>query len=116
MKFRLVENYIKEGINTNLRKFLLELVKMAGISLNIENPVIHHTKKDRGKNAPEDLVLMSDHDHRSMHATYRNKEWDNNAHKGYNYIEVNDILFQVLKQVQSQSYAEEQQLINKENK
>lgn len=116
MKFRLVEDCIEESINTNLRKFLLELVKISGITLDIENPVIHHTQKDRGKNAPEDLVLMSDHAHRSMHATYRNKEWDNNAHKRYKYIEVNDILDQVLKQLQSQSYVEEQQLSNNQNK
>ena len=110
MKFRLVENHLNESINTNLRKFLLELVTMAGISIDIENPVVHHTQKDRGKNSPKDLVLMSDHDHRSMHAKYRNKQWDNNAHKEYNYIEVLDIFPLVVKHLQSQSYIEEQQL------
>ena len=126
MKFRLVENIdsglenesamdvLDESINTNLRKFLLSLIGLAQITLDIDNPVVHHTKKDRGKNSIDDLVIMSDHDHRSMHAKYRGKEWDDNAHKAYKYIEVKDILIPAMNKLQQISYTEETN-VNNEN-
>lgn len=119
MKFKLIEDFdsglengsamgvLDESINTNLRKFLLSLIDLAQIILDIDNPVIHHTKKDRGKNSIDDLVIMSDHDHRSMHAKYRDKEWDDNAHKAYKYIEIKDILIPAMNKLQQISYAEE---------
>ncbi len=110
MKFRLAEEQLHESNNTNLRKFLLELVRLANIRLDFENPVVHHTKKDTQMNSIEDLVLMGDHDHRSMHAKYRNKEWDNNAHKSYKYTDVELLMSRALYNLQKQSYEEEQQL------
>ena len=124
MKFKLVEDFdrgletqssvdtLDESINTNLRKFLLSLIDLSGLDLPFENPVVHHTKKDRGLNSVEDLVLMSDHDHRSMHATYRNKPWDNNAHKPYKYMEIIQILNEAVKKLQTVSNIEERQLDN----
>lgn len=98
---------LTESNNTNLRKFLLSLIELSGITINIDNPVVHHTKKDSGLNSVEDLVLMSDHDHRSMHAKYRGKPWDENAHKPYYFIEVKDILFAAESELKKISYDEE---------
>lgn len=53
---------------------------------------------------------MSDPDHRSMHVKYRNKDWDNNAHKPYKYIEVKDILVPAVHKLKLQSYIEEQNI------
>ena len=109
MKFKRFTT-LKEGNNTNLRSFLFELITLSGLTLDIENPVVHHTKKDQGRNSVEDLVIMSDHDHRSMHAKYRNKDWDNNAHKPYKYIEVKDILARAVYKLGLQSFVEEQNI------
>jgi hypothetical protein len=130
MKFKLVEDFdrgpvkgssintLNEGDNTNLRKFLFSLAELAKIDLGTDTLVVHHTKKDRNKNSIRDLVLMTDHNHRSMHAKYRNKPWDENAHKAYQYIEVEDIIAKALGNLQQASYIEEQQLAyeNKETK
>ena len=110
MKFKKITTVLTEGNNTNLRSFLFELITLSGLTLDIENPVVHHTKKDQGKNSVDDLVIMSDHDHRSMHAKYRNKDWDNNAHKPYKYIEVKDILAAAVHKLKLQSYIEEQNI------
>lgn len=107
MKFK---KQLIEGNNTNLRSFLFELITLSELTLDIENPVVHHTKKDQGKNSVDDLVIMSDHDHRSMHAKYRNKDWDNNAHKSYKYIEVKDILAAAVSKLKLHSYIEEQDI------
>lgn len=114
MKFKLVEDYnsIDESINTNLRKFLLSLVELANIDLGKSNPLVHHTTKDRTMNSLDDLVLMDDHDHRSMHAKYRNKPRDVNAHKPYKFIEIKDILEKAVHNLQQLSYREETLLDN----
>lgn len=117
MRFKLVENIeLDESINTNLRKFLLALIDLSGLDLPFKNPVVHHTKKDRGLNGIEDLVIMSDHDHRSMHAKYRNKEWDENAHKPYTFIEIKDILAATMSKLDKISNVEERKLENENKK
>lgn len=128
MKFKLVEEFdsglynkstidnLDESINTNLRKFLLSLIDLSGLNLPFENPVVHHTKKNRGLNSVEDLVLMDDRDHRSMHAKYRNKPWDNNAHKPYVYMEIFQILDAAVTSLQKVSNIEERQLNNESKK
>ena len=118
MKFKLVEKHsnIDESINTNLRKFLLSLVELAGIDLGMPNPVVHHTKKNRDMNKIDDLVLMDDHDHRSMHAKYRNKSWDIDAHKLYRFIEVKELLSRAVYNLQKLSHREEKLLEDESKK
>ena len=124
MKFKLIENKnsglifeptidtLNEGNNTNLRSFLLSLVSLAKLDNEFVNPVVHHTTKDTKKNGIDELVIMNDKDHRGMHNKYRNKEWDVNAHKGYKYIEVRDIIEKALLELNNKSYAEEKALNN----
>ena len=132
MKFKLVENIngghenvssnelleehiLIEGDNTNLRRFLLSLVELADINIDMSDPVIHHITKNTTINGIYDLVIMEDHDHRSMHAKYRNKEWNDNAHKPYKYIEVKDILSKALYNLEQTAHSEEVKLAKEFN-
>lgn len=114
MKFRIVENVVNESSNTNLRKFLLsvaeysdlDIVSLVG-AISVNDIVVHHTKKDRSLNGIDDLVLMSDHQHRSMHSSYRFKKWNENAHLEYDFVPVRDVLAAVSKNLAQQSTEDE---------
>lgn len=98
MKFKRVSS-LQESNNTNLRKFLIAAAEYAEIDVtslvnapDINKVVVHHIKKDRSANGIDELVLMSDEQHRKMHARYRFKEWNEQAHQEYDHVPVKEII------------------------
>ena len=93
------EETLSESINTNLRKFLISLVELSNIDWktrlevsNIDEIVVHHKNKDRTGNSMENLVLVSDHNHRSMHSKYSNDKWQPDVLNNYAHIPVTELL------------------------
>ena len=116
MKFKRVE--LKEGNNTNLRKFLIAAsicAKMDIASLvgapNIDKVVVHHITKNRSDNGIHDLVLMSDEQHRRMHAKYRFKEWNNQAHEDFDYVPVSEIINRLVICFEQESVQDEKLIV-----
>lgn len=116
MKFKRVE--LQESNNTNLRKFLvaaatyaeMDIVSLVGAP-NISKVVVHHIKKDRSANGVDELVLMSDEQHRRMHVKYRFKEWNNQAHEDFDYVPVREIISRLATCFTQQSIEDEKQLV-----
>ena len=108
------EELLTESINTNLRKFLISLLELSNVDwkslLNVNSVndiVVHHIGKDRTANSVNDLALMSDHWHRSMHTKYSGDKWDPSVLKNYPHILISDLLVHVADNLISQNKQDE---------
>lgn len=110
----LTAELLTESINTNLRKFLISLLELSNVDwkslLNVDSVddiVVHHIGKDRTANSVNDLALMSDHWHRSMHTKYSGDRWDPSVLKNYPHILISDLLGHVADNLISQNKQDE---------
>lgn len=117
MKVQKLTSTLTEGNNTNLRRFLLSAAAAAGIDVlsalgaaTTRQVVVHHIKKDHNSNGVDELVLMHDRDHRSMHNKYK-KKWNENSYTEHKHILVRDIISKLAEKFKDQAVADERELV-----